>query len=146
MEDQQICQILGQRITSLCIFANEANSALITINEEHVPIIASIFPRVRDLYVNITHLSSSTTKISNEDISEGSQKDEVISPLSSESMLLCLLTNFKAHQFIGLCIDGHFLEQLKTDTEQWLRDKTILCEQKFQAAFNSELKRLLIWM
>jgi len=157
IEDQQICHILGQRITSLSIDKNESNSSLVNFNEEHVPIIASVFSRLRDMYVDITHLTCSTTIVSSKDSLEGSflqslfgqscqQKDEVILPLSSESMLLCLLTTFKEHKFISLCVDGLFLEKIKTDTEQWLQTNTILCEQQFKAVFNIELNRLLIWM
>jgi hypothetical protein len=156
IEDQQICHILGQRITSLCIFGNESNSSLPTLKEEHIPIIAAAFSGVRDIYVNVIHLPCSTTIISNEDILEGSflnlsvqsceQKNEIISPFSSESMLLCILTKFKEHRLIALCIDGLFVEKIKTDPEQWLRTNTILSEQQFEAAFHSDLNRLLIWM
>jgi hypothetical protein len=120
--------------------------------------IASALSRVHDLYVNIMFLPSSKTKISTrEDIFEGSflqdlftqsnqREDEIISPLSSESMLLCLLTTFKEHKLTALCVDGYFLEEIETDTEQWLKVNTNLGEQQFQAAFHSELNRLLIWM
>ncbi len=158
IEEPQICSILNQRITALCIFENEANSSLEKLNEKHMPMIASALSRVRDLYANIMHLPSSTTKIStSEDILQDSflqelltqsdqREDEVILPLSSESMLLCLLKTFKERKLTALCIDGHFLEKLKTDTEQWLRANTNLGEQQFLAAFNGQLNRLLIWM
>lgn len=157
IEDQQTCHLLGQRITSLSICENETRPSLVTLNEEHIPIIASVFFRIRDLYVNLTHLPRSTTIVSNENIPEDSmvqnlsvqtnqQKYEVVSPLSSESMLLCLLTKFKKHRLIGLCIDGQFLEEIKTNTEQWLRDNTILREQQFEAVFIIELNRILIYM
>jgi hypothetical protein len=157
IEDQQISHILGQRITSLCILKNGSNSSSVKFNEEHVPIIASALSRLQDMYVDIIHLPCSTTIVSSEDSLEGSflqnlfgqscqQKDEVILPFSSESMLLCLLTKFKEHKLISLCVDGLFLEKIQTDAEQWLRTNTILCEQQFKAVFNIELKRLLIWM
>ncbi len=158
IEEPQICSILNQQITALCIEENEANSSLEKLNEKHMPMIASALSRVRDLYANIMHLPSSTTKIStSEDILQDSflqdlltqsnqREDEVILPLSSESMLLCLLTTFKERKLTALCIDGHFLEKLKTDTEQWLRANTNLGEQQFLAAFNGQLNRLLIWM
>jgi hypothetical protein len=158
IEEPQICSILNRRITALSIFENEADSSLEKLNKKHLPMIASALSRVRGLYANIMHLPSSTTKIStSEDILEDSfqqnlltqsnqREDEVILPLSSESMLLCLLTTFKEGKLTALCIDGHFLEKLKTDTEQWLRANTNLGEQQFLAAFNGELNRLLIWM
>ncbi len=55
IEDQQICHILGQRITSLCIFGNESNSLLLTLKEDHIPIIAAALSGVRDVYFNVTH-------------------------------------------------------------------------------------------
>jgi hypothetical protein len=162
IEEPQICSILDQRITSLCIFEHGVNASPEKLNEKHLPIIASALSRICDLYVNIMHLPSSKNKIStsSEDIFAGSflqdlfaqssqpqdDEDEVIWPLSTESMLLYLLTTFKEHKLISLCVDGHFLEKIETDTEQWLQANTNLGEQKFKAAFNSELNRLLIWM
>ncbi len=158
IEEPQICSILNQQITSLSIGDNKVNSSSEKLNEKHIPMIASALSRVHDLYVNIMFLPSSKTKISTrEDIFEGSflqdlftqsnqREDEVISPLSSESMLLCLLTTFKEHKLTALCVDGYFLEEIETDTEQWLKVNTNLGEQQFQAAFHSELNRLLIWM
>jgi hypothetical protein len=157
LEDQQTHHLFGQRITSLNIYKNATETSLITVNEEHIPIIASVFSRVRDLYVDATHLASSTTMISNENVLKDSvvetlpvesfeKKHEIVSPLSSESMLLCLLTQFRQHRLTGLCIDGHFLEEIKINTEQWLRDNTVLYEQQFRAVFSSEWNRVLIWM
>ena len=74
------------------------------------------------------------------------ENNEVIAPLSSESMLLCLLETFKEHQLIALCVDGQFVEKIKTDPEQWLRANTLLAEQPFLAVFDHELNRLMIWM
>jgi hypothetical protein len=157
IENPEICHVLGQHITSVCIFGNEYNSSLLTVKEEHIPIIASTFPRVNDIYINIMHLPCSTAIQSNEDILQGSflqtlfigsneYIDEIILPLSSESMLLCILNNFKEHNLIALCIDGSFVEMIQTDPEQWLRSNTILSKQRFKAFFHSELNRLLIWM
>jgi hypothetical protein len=61
-------------------------------------------------------------------------------------MLLCILTTFNEHKLTGLCIDGHFIDAIETDTEQWLRANTNLGKQSFQAAYRKELNRLLIWM
>jgi hypothetical protein len=61
-------------------------------------------------------------------------------------MLLCIFKKFKEHRLIALCIDGLFVEKIKTDPEQWLQTNTILSEQQFKAAFHSDLNRLLIWM
>ncbi len=155
IKEPQICSLLNQRITSLCIFENEPNSSFEKLDEKHLPMIASALSRVRDLYTNIMHLSSSTTSISiSEDsfqqdlLAESSQEEvgTIISPLSSESMLLCILTTFNEHKLTGLCIDGHFIDAIETDTEQWLRANTNLGKQSFQAAYRKELNRLLIWM
>ncbi|CAF2926587.1 unnamed protein product [Rotaria sp. Silwood2] len=157
MENQQIRYLLGQRITSLCIFENSAKSSSVTLNEEHIPIIASTFFRVHDLYADLTHLQNSTTIISNDSLLEDSigqslsvqscqKKSEVISPCSSESMVVCLLTELKEHKLVGLCITGQFCEKIQTDANQWLQCNTVLCEQQFEATFSNELHRLLIWM
>jgi hypothetical protein len=62
-----------------------------------VPIIASTFLRVANLSVHLTHLLSNTSI-----------------PLSSESMMICLLRQFKEHRLlISLCVDGQFIEGLK---------------------------------
>jgi hypothetical protein len=71
--------------------------------------------------------------------------DEIM-PLSMESMILCLLSKFKEHKLISLCVDIDPSEKIKTNAKQWLQDKTILREQQFDDKFNEELKRLLIWM
>jgi hypothetical protein len=157
LEDQHISNLLEQRITTLCIYPNDPNSSSVTLNEEHIPIIASVFSRLCDLYVNLSHLPSITTTVSNENtfddtlaqtvsIQSIQHKNEVISLDSSESMLIRVLKEFKEHRLFALCIDGQFLEEIKTNAEQWLRNNTILCEQLFNAAFNNELNRLLIWM
>jgi len=157
LEDEQTHHLLGQRITSLNIYKNETETSEITVNEEHIPIIASVFSRVRDLYLDVTHLAGSTTMVSNGNplkdavlenlpIESCHQKHELVSPLSSESMLLCLLTQFKQHRLVALYIDGQFLEEIKINTEQWLRDNTVLCEQQFKAVFSSDWNRILIWM
>jgi len=145
LEDQQICHLLGQRITSLSIKKNDTKPSLITLKKGHIPIIASVFCGVRDLFVDLEHLSRDATIVSKENILE----DPLIgfvAPFSSESVLLCLLEQFRKHKLIGLIIDGQFLEEIKTNTEQWLRDNTMLCQQKFKAVFSSEWNRLLIWM
>ncbi|CAF4370673.1 unnamed protein product [Rotaria sp. Silwood2] len=157
LEDQQTHNLFGQRITSLNIYKNATETSMTTVNEEHIPIIASVFPRVRDFYVDVTHLASSTTMNSNENTLEHTavenssvesiqQKHEVVSTLSSESMLLFLFKQFKQHKLTGLYIDGHFLEEIKTNTEQWLRNNSVLCEQQFKAVYSSEWSRILIWM
>ncbi|CAF2979909.1 unnamed protein product [Rotaria sp. Silwood2] len=157
IEDQQIRHVLGQRITSLFILGNATNQSSVTFNEEHVPIIASTFFRVHLLYANLIHLPHSPITIPNDNIIEDStvqsllvhacqQKDEVVSPCSSESMVICLLREFKEHRLIGLGISGEFFEKLKTDTKQWLQHHTILCEQQFEAVFNNNIRQILIWM
>jgi hypothetical protein len=144
-EDQQICHLLGQRITSLSIKKNDTKPSLITLKKGHIPIIASVFCGVRDLFVDLEHLSRDATIVSKENIVEDPVVG-VVAPFSSESVLLCLLEQFRKHKLIGLSIDGQFFEEIKTNTEQWLRDNTMLCQQKFKAVFSSEWNRLLIWL
>ncbi|CAF1497717.1 unnamed protein product [Rotaria sordida] len=148
MEDQQITDLLRQRIMSLSILGTDTPRSTINLKEEHIPTIASVFSRLCDLYVDITHPPLNTQICSEENLSLQSyeQNSEVISPLSSQSMILCLLKEFKEYKLIGLCIDGNFDERLKTNAEQWLRIHTNLCEQQFEAIFNNELNRLLTWM
>jgi len=145
LEDQQICHFLGQRITSLSIKKNDTKPSLITLKKGHIPIIASVFCGVRDLFVDLEHLSHDATIVSKENILQDPVVG-VVPPFSSESVLLCLLEQFRKHKLIGLSIDGQFLEEIKTNTEKWLRDNTMLCQQKFKAVFSSEWNRLLIWM
>jgi hypothetical protein len=155
-EDQQICHLLDQRITSLSVGSiSDLSSA--TLSEEHISIIVSTFSRLSDLYVSLEHLPCSTATVSKENIVDDSlvenasvqsceQKYEVVQPFSSEWMLLYLLTKFKEHRLVGLCVDGKFLEEIKTDTQQWLRNNSILCELQFKAVYNKEMDQLLIWM
>lgn len=145
IEDPSICSILGERILSLCIGdEGSANSSASRITEEQIPIIASVFPRVGDIYMDITHLTNSSNEISSDD--HAVEEGEIIAPLSSESFLLYLLKTFQSHSLLALCVDGKFSEQFKTDAEQWLRTNSILAGQRFAAVFDKELERLLIWM
>ncbi|CAF1153692.1 unnamed protein product [Rotaria sordida] len=158
IENEQTRYLLSQRITSLSILENVTKPSLVTLNEEHIPIIASTFFRLCDLYVNLTHLSPSKTVVSNDNtilhkftiqslsIPSKQQTHEVVSPCSSESMIVCLLTEFKEHKLVGLCITGQFFEKINTNAKQWLQHNTVLCEQQFEAIFNKMLHRLLIWM
>ena len=136
-EDPSICSLLSQRILSLCIAGNETNSTVRRLSEVDLPMIASVFSRVNGIYFDINHLISSPSKMSSED---------TVLPLSSESFLLCALKTFQAHSLLGLCIDGHFNEDIQTDTEQWLRKNSILAEQRSAASFDRILNRLFIWM
>ncbi|CAF1222789.1 unnamed protein product [Rotaria sp. Silwood1] len=157
IENQQIRHILGQHITSLFIHQNATSQSSIIFNEKHVPIIASTFFRVDVLSINLTHLPNSSIAISNDNIMEDStepneridecqQTNEVVSPDSIESMIICLLREFKEHKLIGLGISGNFCEKLKTDAKQWLQQNTILSDQRFEAVFNKQLHQLLIWI
>ena len=139
IEDPSICSILGERILSLCIGDEGANSTASRISEEQIPIIASVFPRVGDIYMDINHLTNTSDDHA---VVEG----KLIAPLSSESFLLYLLKTFQKHSLLALCVDGKFSDQFKTDAEQWLRTNSILAGQRFAAVFDTELERLLIWM
>jgi hypothetical protein len=151
-EDQQMCYLFNQRITSLSIFSDYLDSLSAPLSEEHIPVIASTFSRLRDLYVNFEHLPCNTTVASEEDDlvdtldQSGQQKYEVISSGSSESFLVCLLANFKEHQLISLSADGRFGAEIKTDAEQWLRNNTVICEQLFSAVYDRIMDQVHIWM
>ena len=151
-EDQKMCHLFNQRITSLSILPNDHDTSSTTLSEEHIPVIASTFSRLRDLYINFKHLPCSKAIPSKEDDLDDTmdqsdqQKYKVISTDSSESFLVCLLANFKEHQLISLAADGQFDVELKTDVEQWLRNNTVICEQLFSAVFDKILDEVHIWM
>jgi hypothetical protein len=149
LENEQMCHLLRQRITALVIL-NANQSSQITFREEHIPIIASTFTRLRDLFANLAHLSPSTAIAPNEDVSRepAAQNISVKScqQNSIDSMVLCLLTGFNEHKLIELCVDGEPSEKIKTDAKQWLQNNSILCRQPFEAVFNKELNRLTVWM
>ncbi|CAF3946757.1 unnamed protein product, partial [Rotaria sordida] len=79
-------------------------------------------------------------------IDEDQQTNEVVSPDSIESMVICLLQEFKEHRLIGFGIRGNFCKKLQTDAKQWLQQNTILSDQRFEAVFNKQIDQLLIWM
>ncbi|CAF0881126.1 unnamed protein product [Rotaria sordida] len=157
IENQQIHHVLGHQITSLFIHENTTSQSSITFSEKHVPTIASTFFRVDVLSVTLTHLRHSPIAVPNDNIVENStepnlpidedqQTNEVVSPDSIESMVICLLQEFKEHRLIGLGIRGNFCKKLQTDAKQWLQQNTILSDQRFEAVFNKQIDQLLIWM
>jgi hypothetical protein len=149
LENEQIYHLLRQRITALVIL-NANQSSQITFGEEHIPIIASTFTRLRELFVDLTHLSPSIEITSEEDV----PREPIIEnfPLKScqqssmDSMIMCLFTGFKDHKLIDVSVDGEPSEKMKADAKQWLQENTILCRQPFEAVFNRVLNRLLVWM
>ncbi len=156
LENQQMCDLLRQRITSISI-DNATDSSEVTLNENHIPIIATTFTHLRYLYVDLAHLLPSTQIISNKDVSGDSiiqplppesclPKCKTIVPHSTESMILCLLTEFKEHKLVSLCVGGRFYEMIESNAKEWLQDHTILGGQRFDAVFMRELKQLFIWM
>ncbi|CAF3124977.1 unnamed protein product [Rotaria socialis] len=157
IDNQQIRHILGHRITSLSILENATKSSLVTLQQEHIPIISSAFFRVYDIYANLAHLTHNTTVVSTKNILDecgvenlvtqlDHEKSEVFSSSSTDSMLVSLLAEFKHHKLTGLCITGEFSENIKVNTKHWLKHNTILNGQEFEAIFCDELHRLLIWM
>ncbi|CAF0960181.1 unnamed protein product [Rotaria sordida] len=157
IENQQIHHVLGHQITSLFIHENTTSQSSITFSEKHVPTIASTFFRVDVLSVTLTHLRHSPIAVLNDNIVENStepnlpidedqQTNEVVSPDSIESMVICLLQEFKEHRLIGFGIRGNFCKKLQTDAKQWLQQNTILSDQRFEAVFNKQIDQLLIWM
>jgi hypothetical protein len=149
LENEQMCHLLRQRIAALVILkANQ--SSQITFSEEHIPIIASTFTRLRNLYIDLTHLPTNIPIVSGEDVSIESAIQNIpfksCQQNSMDSMILSLLTGFKEHKLIDVCVDGQPSEKMKTDVKQWLQDNTILCRRPFEAVFNRVLNRLLVWM
>lgn len=100
--------------------------------------IASVFPRVGDIYIDITHLTSHSNP--------ESEEKETTTSLPSETFLLYLLETFQHHSLLALCVDGKFTDQFKDNAEQWLQTNSILSGRRFAAVFDKELERLLMWM
>ena len=92
LEIEQMRHLLVKRIESMSILQATVSSQ-ITINEEHIRIIASYFRYLPDLFVALKHLQASTTIESNE-----------IEPSSMESMILSLLSQFKRHKLSAFCV------------------------------------------
>ncbi|CAF0745272.1 unnamed protein product [Adineta steineri] len=134
LENQQIRDLLKQSIKSLVILDGTASS-LIKLNEEHIHFIASTLTNLCDVYADIKHLTPSPK----------TELNEITTP-SMESMVKCLLSEFKTHKLISLVVDIQPNENLVTNAKQWLQENTILQQEQFNADFNRELKRLVIWM
>ena len=122
--------LLGQRIKSLVILdASKASSVKLT--EEDVHLIAMTFTNLCDVYVDVKHLTSNSNKIVQS---------------SMESMVIRLLSEFMSRKLISLVVDIQPSEEIRTNFKQWLYKNTILRHQLFDADFNEELNRLIIWM
>ncbi|CAF1136777.1 unnamed protein product [Adineta ricciae] len=130
LEKQPMRDLLGQRIKSLVVLdATRASSVKLT--EENVHLIAMTFTNLCDVYVDVTHLTSTSNEIV---------------PSSMESMVIRLLSEFMPRKLISLVVDIQPSEEIKTNSKQWLYENTILRHQLFDADFNKELNRLIIWM
>ncbi|UJR32407.1 hypothetical protein I4U23_019869 [Adineta vaga] len=134
LENQQIRDTLGRSVKSLVIL-DATKTSSIKLNEEHVRFIASTFTNLSDIYVDVTHLTSNAVTDSNE-----------IMPGSMESMIVCLLSKFISQKLISLVVDIQPSEEMKTNSKEWLYKHTILHQQLFDADYNTELNRLIIWM
>jgi len=134
LENQQIRDLLGQRIKSLVIL-DATDLSQVKLNETHIHLIASTLTGLCDVYVDLKHLTPSLTTSSNE-----------IMPSSMESMIQYLLCEFRQHKLISLVVDIQPTEKIATDAKQWLQDNTILCQQQFDAEWDEALNRLAIWM
>ena len=124
---EEVRRLFQQRIRALCI--NKVSSlSSVLMGEEHIPDIASTFPHLRHLYVDLTHVVPSI-----------------------DTMVLCILTGFKNH-LVSLGVDGQPSNEMKTDARKWLEEhnnKTnmnIVHPTDYDAYFNVKSNRLLIWM
>jgi hypothetical protein len=127
LDNEQTTYLLQQRIRALAINKISSSSAT-AIGEHHIPRIASTFPRLRHMFVDLNHLLPSI-----------------------DSMILCILMEFKK-SLVSLGADGQPSDEMKTDARKWLEENNnksnmnIVHPTEFDAYFNVQSNRLLIWM
>jgi len=126
LDNEETSRFVQQRIRALLI--NKASSSSTTvINEHHIPRIASIFARLRHMFVDLTHILPTI-----------------------DSIILCILTEFKK-RLVSLGADGPPSNEMKTDARKWLEDNNnknnmnIVHPTEFDAYFNVASNRLLVW-
>jgi hypothetical protein len=127
LDNEETCCLLQQRIIALCVNKTSSSTATV-IDEQHVPRIASTFPRLRHMFVDLTHILP-----------------------SMDSMILCIWMAFRGC-LVSLCADGQPSDEMKTDARKWLEennnksDMNIVHPKQFDAYFNVQSNRLLVWM
>jgi hypothetical protein len=127
LDNEEASRFLQQRITALSI-NKVSSSTSAAINEQHIPRIASTFPRLRHMFVDLTHLLPSI-----------------------DSMILCILSEFKK-RLVSLGADGPPSDEMKADARKWLEENNnksntnIVHPTEFDAYFNAQSSRLLVWM
>lgn len=127
LDNEDINRLFQQRIRALVI--NKVSSSLVSgITEHDIPRIGSTFTRVRYMFVNLSHLLP-----------------------SMDSMILNILIEFK-ERLVSFCADGQASNEMKTDARKWLENNndksnmSIVHPTEFDAYFNTQSNRLLIWM
>jgi hypothetical protein len=112
LENEQMCYLLRQCITVLGIL-NENQSSQITFSEEHIPIIASTFTRLCELFIDLTHLPPNMRIALGEDVSRKLAIQNFFFKLSQQnsmdSMILSLLTGFKSINSFNFVSLGNLL-------------------------------------
>jgi hypothetical protein len=127
LDNDEARRFFQQRITALSINKISSPTSAV-INEQHIPRVASTFPRLRHMFVNLTH-----------------------SLPNIDSMVLSILTEFKK-RLVSLGIDGSPSDEMKADARKWLEENNnksnhnIVHPTDFDAYFNVQSNRLLVWM
>lgn len=126
LDNEEASRFVQQRIQALCI--NRASSSSTTlINEQYIPRIASIFARLRHMFVDLSHILPTI-----------------------DSIILYILIEFK-NRLVSFCADGPPSEEMKTNARKWLEDNNnknnmnIVHPTDFDAYFNVSSNRLLVW-
>lgn len=127
LDNEDITDLFQQRIRALSI--NKVSSSTVPgINEEHISRIGSSFPRVRHMFIDLSH-----------------------SLPFMDSMVMNILIEFKK-RLVSFCANGQSSDEMKIDARKWLEDNnnknnmSIVHPTEFDACFNVISNRLLIWM
>jgi hypothetical protein len=127
LDNDEARRFFQQRITALSIFKISRSTSTV-ISEQHISRVASTFPRLRHMFVDLTH-----------------------SLPNIDSMVLSILTEFKK-RLVSLGSDGPPSDEMKADARKWLEENNnrsnhnIVHPTDFDAYFNVESNRLVVWM
>ncbi|UJR14169.1 hypothetical protein I4U23_001164 [Adineta vaga] len=122
-DDQDVCNLLGQRIVHLLIL-RPVESTPTSITEEYIPKLAIIFKHLRHLQIDVTNGPS------------------------IDSIVLAVMNVYKdKSQLISLVVEGQSsCQELKSNTRQWLIDHSyLLFDDQFDAEFREQTNRFLFW-
>ncbi|CAF0748837.1 unnamed protein product [Adineta steineri] len=72
--------------------------------------------------------------------------DEILLEICQYLLCVDILQSFYGLNSRMTLVDIQPNENLVTNAKQWLQENTILQQEQFNADFNRELKRLVIWM